>query len=137
MPTNQKHGEEEGPAHANEEGDFVDAVAIYKSRIDPGIMTNTRTANWPKKMDNRTRSRCLHGCLTGGSFPEHAQDEGRKYAGADIAGIFLNEGISAIAADPQDILPGEENGRDHRQQDSQASCPHHLFSLAPVLMYFL
>ncbi len=105
------------------EKEFQTTTCIWYAVYKKVSLPNTCGANSLKKTDNKKPANTpTTGCGTGGSFPEHTQEEHGKYTRANKAGIFLNIGKSTYATDTQQIVPGKHNSQVSWQQ-KQLFCP--------------
>ena len=95
------HGKHKGETHTDVERDLqYCAVTVQIGGVEPGIMAKPLRSKFVEENGkNEADDDAGDGGCSGCPFPEHAQQEHRKYSGADKAGIFLNIGEPAFAAD--------------------------------------
>src|SRR5579859_5936815 len=130
-PHHNDDGEEEGEAHADEEGDLIDGgrgsvddLRGGVSGVDPGVVAEGfGRVDIEEDAEYEAGDEACDGGCAGGPFPEHAQEEHGEDAGADEAGVFLDIGEAAAAADAEEILPGEDDADQHGEADGDAACP--------------
>src|SRR3954464_1658331 len=86
------HSKQEGKTHRDEEGNFVFTFCVRIRSIQERFVSKYLWCKFIKEYRKYKACKYTYDRSSPGStFPEHTEDEHRKYARADKAGVFLNE----------------------------------------------